>query len=146
MQCTIIDEYFVNLAKIIGGNSPQSIHRSQLAEYLPRALIDWFDVPGTTNGTSESKFLAIPSRFSDSTNFAFLALAAYYIYNSTPVLPTAVAFTKSFVTGSMSNESLPSGLDARIAAAVMEEQVVARITAAIIAAIRAVLAQNRSIL
>ena len=51
MQCMnrmIVDEYFVNLAKIIDGNLPQSA-RSQLPENLLRALISQFDVPGTTN-------------------------------------------------------------------------------------------------
>ena len=51
-----VDEYFVNLVKIIDENSLQSINRSWLTEYLLRVLIDWFDVSDTTNEIDKFNF------------------------------------------------------------------------------------------
>src|SRR5436190_20422886 len=97
MNRTIIDEYFVNLAKIIGGNSPQSIS-SLLLENWPQALIDQFDVPGTLNKLVN----LIPSRFSNSTILAFLVLVIYYtilqLFHSTKFFPIKFFFISSMGT------------------------------------------------
>ena len=58
MQCTnriTVDEYFVNLVKIIDENSSQSA-RFQLFENLLRILIDQYDVSDTTNRIDEFNF------------------------------------------------------------------------------------------
>ena len=47
MNRMTVDECFVNLVKIIGGNLLQSIIK---------ALIDQFDVPGMANETGKSNF------------------------------------------------------------------------------------------
>ena len=53
MNKTIIDEYFVNLVKIIDENLSQSV-RFQLFKNLLRVLIDQYDVFDTTNRIDES--------------------------------------------------------------------------------------------
>ena len=67
MNRMTVGGYFVNLAKIIGGNSPQSA-RPRLPENPLGALIGRFGVPGTTNGTGKSNSRQNLPR----------ALAAYY--------------------------------------------------------------------
>ena len=55
MNRMTVDEYFVNLVKIIDENSSQSI-RFQLFENLLRILIDQYDVSDTTNRIDEFNF------------------------------------------------------------------------------------------
>ena len=53
MNKMTVDEYFVNLVKIIDGNLSQSA-RFQLLKNLLKALIDQYNVFDTTNRTDES--------------------------------------------------------------------------------------------
>ena len=57
-----VDEYFVNLVKIIDGNLSQSV-RSWLFKNSLRALINQFDVSGTTNRISKSNFWQFSADF-----------------------------------------------------------------------------------